>query len=90
MFVYVFASQEGIDPQNTQFPFASCEMEKFQSKVVLSFILKSGQLDVIYQFENVVLLLHVGTVGSSVNKNGNLHSPKLSKFVSLVGHKKNL
>ena len=34
MFVYVFASQEGIDPQNTQFPFASCEMEKFQSKVV--------------------------------------------------------
>ena len=71
MFVYVFASQEGIGPQNTQFSFASCEIEKFQSKAVISFILKSGQL------ENVVLLLHVGTVGSSVNKNGNLHdSPK--------------
>lgn len=86
MFVYVFASEEGIVPQNTQFPFASCKMEKFQSKGVLSFILKSGQLGVI----NVVLLWHVGTVGSSLNKNGNLHSPKLSKFVSLVGHKKNL
>lgn len=58
MFVYVFSSQEGIDPQYTQFSFASCEI--------------------------------VGTVGSSVNKNGNLHSPKLSKFVSLVGHKKKI